>query len=619
MATLSDIINKLGGGIVYDERTKRFHDLTANYKMVSSEQALRQTTPGRPSRDGMTTQYVTQTSFDALRRDVYAMMSSIAQNAYIASNELRKSLEAQRKDTESLRKYENQVNEDRLEGIPRPGMMERIGGIAGAVGRGTRRAIGIAPYAIGGLGLAGLAAALAATLLNPETVRELDEAQREIQSVVSGVSRLATDIYNLRSEILLMAEIAGTVIGGLLGIRAINRFANRAAGRIQGSSAYQRMSSALQRMFNFNRAPPTPPATPSTSPSSAARPPAAANMNQPSARQPPGPAQSSVPRPGNMERPPPAPANDPNRGGSRLAPQPGQPSPPPPERVQTPAPGNRAPTSGSPRRIPGAGIARFSATAAGVALGLIPSIVYYATTTREERQVTDIEELGENTRQQALTIERTTLELNRLQRLPQENPARNTTLMQTQRRLIRDSRNRIDNNIRSLERLRREAQARIPFYERSIATERSNPYGINQEALDTATNELERHRRRLGLIETYLDDSRGLRLMINNPELIREMPSSETGTLTEEQRQQAVIALGQGSLTSERLAAMAMMARTPSEGGSGAIVLPPIIQRIQRQMPTAQPAQPTGPAGGPGGQQARPGANPLPGSAGAGQ
>ena len=611
MATLSDIINRLGGGIVYDERTKRFHDLTANYKMVSSEQALRQTTPGRPSRDGMTTQYVTQTSFDALRRDVYAMMSSIAQNAYIASNELRKSLEAQRKDTESLRKYENQVNEDRLEGTPRPGMMERIGGIAGALGRGTRRAIGIAPYAIGGLGLAGLAAALAATLLSPETVRELDETQREIQQVISGVSNLASDIYNLRSEILLMAEIAGTVIGGLLGIRAINRFANRTARGIQrGSTSTFR---AFQQIFGR-----TPTAPPSAPPSAAARPPAATNMNQPP-RPTPGSIQSNVPRPGNMERPPPTPANDPNRGAARLAPQPGQPSAPPPERVQTPTPGSRAPTSGSPRRIPGAGIARFSATAAGVALGLIPSIVYYATTTREERQVADIEELGENTRQQALTIERTTIELNRLQSLPQENPARNTTRMQTQRRLIRDSRNRIDNNIRSLERLRREAQARMPIYERLIATERSNPYGINQEALDTATNELERHRRRLGLIETYLDDSRGLRLMVNNPELIREMPSSETGILTEEQRQQAVIALGQGSLTSERLAAMAMMARTPLEGGSGAIVLPPIIQRIQGQT-TAQPA----PTNQPGAQspvapqsppQARPSPGPLPGAA----
>lgn len=609
MATLSDIINRLGGNVVYDERTKRFHDLTANYKMVSSEQALRQTTPGRPSRDGMTTQYVTQTSFDALRRDVYAMMSSIAQNAYIASNELRKSLEAQRKDTESLRKYENQVNEDRLEGTPRPGMMERIGGIAGALGRGTRRAIGIAPYAIGGLGLAGLAAALAATLLSPETVRELDETQREIQQVISGVSNLASDIYNLRSEILLMAEIAGTVIGGLLGIRAINRFANRTARGIQrGSTSTFR---AFQQIFGR-----TPTAPPSAPPSAAARPPAAANMNQPPRPTP--TIQSNVPRPGNMERPPPAPANDPNRGAARLAPQPGQPPAPPPERVQTPTPGSRAPTSGSPRRIPGAGIARFGASAAGIAIGLIPTINYYATTTREERQVIDIEELGERARNHAIAVERASLELNRLERLPLENPARSTLSMDAQNRQIRRSRNEVNSSIASLERLQRDAQNRIPFYERSIETEQNNPYGINQEALDTATNELERHRRRLGLIQAYLDEARGLRLMMNSAELRREMPSSEIATLTEEQRQQAVIALGQGSLTPERLTAMAMLARSPLEGGRGAIILPPIIQRIQGQTP-AQPAttqpgvqSPVAPQSPP---QARPSPGSLPGAA----
>lgn len=606
MATLSDIINRLGGNIVYDERTKRFHDLTANYKMVSSEQALRQITPGQPSRNGVATQYVTQTSFDALRRDVYAMMSSIAQNAYLASNELRRSLEAQRKDTESLRRYENQVNEDRLEGISKPGMMERIGGIASAVGRGTRRAIGATPTILAGLGLTGLAAALATTLLSPETVRQFDETQREIQNLASGISNLASDIYNLRNEILLMAEIVGTVIGGLLGIRAINRFANRAVRGIQrGSTSTYR---AYQRIFG--RTPTAPPPAP---PSAAARPPAAANMNQPTARPAPGAVQSNVPRPGNMERPPPAPANDPNRGAARLAPQPGQPSAPPPERVQTPTPGSRAPTSGSPRRIPGAGIARFGASAVGIAIGLIPTIHYYATTTREERQVIDIEELGESARHHATAVERATLELGRLERLPQENPARSTLSMNAQRRQIRTSTREVNNSIARLEELQRDAQNRIPVYERSVETERNNPYGINQESLDTATNELERHRRRLGLIQAYLDEARGLRLMMNSAELRREMPSSETATLTEEQRQQAVIALGQGSLTPERLAAMAMLARNPLEGGRGAIILPPIIQRIQGQT-TAQPATTQPGAQSPVAPQSPPQARPSPGA-----
>lgn len=602
MATLSDIINRLGGGIVYDERTKRFHDLTANYKMVSSEQALRQTTPGRPSRDGMTTQYVTQTSFDALRRDVYAMMSSIAQNAYLASNELRKSLEAQRKDTESLRRYENQVNEDRLEGNPQPGMMERIGGIAGALGRGTRRAIGIAPYAIGGLGLAGLAAALAATLLSPETVRELDETQREIQQVISGVSNLASDIYNLRSEILLMAEIAGTVIGGLLGIRAINRFANRTARGIQrGSTSAFR---AFQQIFG--RTSPTSP-IPST-PSSTARLPAAANMNQPTVRPTPGSFQSNVPRPGNMERPPPAPANDPNRGGSRLAPQPGQRPPPPPERVPSPTiePGSRAPTSrpaaGSPRRIPGMGLARIGGAASFMAT-LVPSIAYYMNTPREQQEVDDIEGLGENARNYALQFERATTELNRLRALPEEDPARSTLVIQANEQQINVSRDEVTNHVRRLQNVRDLAQQRRRNYELAITTEQNNPYGANQANIDNARRQLNRQERRIELAEAYLTEARGLQQMMNNSQLIREMPTSGAGVMTEAQRQQAVIALGQGSITSEELARQIQ---------TGVISLPPIQVRGSNQptptnQPGAQSALPPPPA-----MQPRPAGGGLP-------
>lgn len=564
MATLSDIINRLGGNIVYDKRTKRFHDLAANYKMVSSEQALRQITPGQPSRDGIATQYVTQTSFDTLRRDVYAMMSAIAQNAYLASNELRRSLEAQRKDTESLRKYENQVNEDRLEGTYRPGMMERIGGAARAASRGTRRAIGIAPYAIGGLGLAGLAAALAATQIDESVIRRLDEAQRQIQ--------------DLGSDILLAIEVVAGVIGGLWLFNRTRRLANRIVNRIERTRVYQRM---------LGRTPPTSPATPSTPSSAAARPPAAANMNQPTVRPAPRTTPSNVPRPGNIERPPPRPANDPNRGGSRLAPQRGQPSPPPPpERVPTPVaePSTRAPTSrpasGSPRRIPGTGIARIAGSV-GLMAALVPSIAYYMNTTSEQREVADIEELGENARNYALQFERATAELNRLRALPEEDPARSTLVIQANEQQLNVSRNEITNNVRRLQNARDLAQQRRRNYELSITTEQNNPYGANQSVIDDARRQLNRQERRIELTEAYLTEARGLQQMMNNAELIREMPTAGAGVMSESQRQQAVIALGQGTITTEELTRQIR---------AGVINLPPIQVRGSNQpAPTNQP------------------------------
>jgi hypothetical protein len=544
--------------------------------MVTKEKALKElTSSGRPSRIGAPTEYVTQASFDALRRDVYAMMSSIAENASIALNELKRALASQEKDTQLLLNYENRENEDRLEGR-RNGLMERIGDSARAAGRIGRRTLRATPYALGGLGLAGLAAALAATRLTPETIEQLDRIPRQIQE--------------LGPNLLLAAEIVGGVLGGLLLFRRLNRATNR-------------ISTAIRQAFS--RPPP--------GPTSATAPNAQRGTGGSAARG--GGAAGAAPR---IEPRIPVPATTPRplTAGQPLTPRPGvepRVSPPgrPPERVPTPAveggraPASRpsAPASGRPIRIPGAGIARL---AGNVMLGLAPSIAYYMTTTSEQREVADIEELGENARNYALQFERATTELNRLQGLPETDPGRSTLVIQANQQQINVSRREVDNQIRRLEHAREVSRTRIRNYERSISTERNNPYGANQNTINEAQSQLNRHQRRIELAEAYLTETRGLRLMMNNSELVREMPTSAAGRLTEEQRQHAAIALGQGTLTPERLASMV--------AGREAIVLPPIVQRVQRQTPSTQPQpQNTQPATQqqPSQQQRPSGGNPL--------
>jgi len=573
MATLSELSHSLDTTIVYDERTKRFHDLAMNYKMVTKEKALKElTSSGRPSRIGAPTEYVTQASFDALRRDVYAMMSSIAENASIALNELKRALASQEKDTQLLLNYENRENEDRLEGR-RNGLMERIGDGARTAGRIGRQTLRAAPSILGGLGLAGLATVLAATRLTEETIEQLEEYQRQLQE--------------LGPNLLLAAEIVGGVLGGLFLFRRLNRATNRISRTIRQA---------------FSRPPPGP--TSATAPNaqrgtgggSAARGGAAAGAG-------------AAPRIEPRIPIPPTTTPRPLTPGQPLTPRPGvepRVSPPgrPPERVPAPAveggraPASRpsAPASGRPVRIPGAGIARL---AGNVMLGLAPSIAYYMTTTSEQREVADIEELGENARNYALQFERATTELNRLQGLPETDPGRSTLVIQANQQQINLSRREVDNQIRRLEHAREVSRTRIRNYERSISTERNNPYGANQNTINEAQNQLDRHQRRIELAEAYLTETRGLRLMMNNSELVREMPTSAAGRLTEEQRQHAAIALGQGTLTPERLASMV--------AGREAIVLPPIVQRVQRQTPSTQPATQQQPS-----QQQRPsGGNPL--------
>ena len=573
MASLTDIANTLTTSIIYDERTKRFHDMAMNYRMVSSERARRELTAGVPNRIGDDRNYVTQSSFDALRRDVYAMMSSIAENSYLASNELRRMLVSQQKDTQRLLNRENRNLEDRAEGNDTRGnYTRRIGNVASAIGRGTRSTIRNLPNILGGLGLAGLATALAATQLSPELIQQIDEFPRQI--------------LRIADELMLAADITGAILGSYLafrGFRAINRFSQRLSQRI-----FPRQSSPAATR------PAAPPAPSRPAPPAPSRP------------APPAPSRPALPA---SSRPPPTPP--------RPAPTPPAAEPrPAPARAPTVEPGGRAPISGRPARVPGAGIARLSGVI-GTALTIVPTIAYYANTTREERQVNEIEEYGELARHYALGFERASADLERMRNLRPEDPGRNNLLMQAAQRQVRTYPNLVRANIRNLERSIGQSERLIQVAERSIQTERNNPYNRSgltpqsEELINSAERQIEFNRRRIELATAYLTEARGLQMMMNNPDLRREMPSSASGLLSEEERNQAMLALGSGSITSSELASRIAGLRNlePGMPATNRVILPPIVIRRQIQLPNPSPPAP---APAPPSAQARPSGNPPP-------
>jgi hypothetical protein len=208
-----------------------------------------------------------------------------------------------------------------------------------------------------------------------------------------------------------------------------------------------------------------------------------------------------------------------------------------------------------------------------------------------------------------------------MRNLRPEDPGRNNLLMQAAQRQVRTYPNLVRANIRNLERSIGQSERLIQVSERSIQTERNNPYNRSgltpqsEELINSAERQIEFNRRRIELATAYLTEARGLQMMMNNPDLRREMPSSASGLLSEEQRNQAMLALGSGSITSSELASRIAGLRM-SEGqmpSSGTIMLPPIVIPVRRQIQQPNPSPPPSPPSSQPSQQPRPptGQNPL--------
>ena len=95
----------------------------AKYREAMSNQNNRQGEMTRSDREASDTQYVPLSTFMDFRRDVYLYISQIAEMTRLGLEELQKLLNAQQRDTETLRRYEMEREENELE--KKPGLLER--------------------------------------------------------------------------------------------------------------------------------------------------------------------------------------------------------------------------------------------------------------------------------------------------------------------------------------------------------------------------------------------------------------------------------------------------------------------------------------------------------------
>jgi len=208
MANLTDAASLLQTSVVYDERTKRYHDMSRNYKMVSATDIASRI--GSPTRDGVSsrdTKYVSQETFEAFQRDVFSYISRTASFAREAIIELQRSLDSERKDTQTLESEEFKAAEERRERVKDgDGIMQRIGRAAGA---GIRSATGMSP--LGMLATGGTLAAI--TALSGLS----DEDITRIAKPIDDFIKMVEDISNKISE---YSNLITAVGAGLLGLAA---------------------------------------------------------------------------------------------------------------------------------------------------------------------------------------------------------------------------------------------------------------------------------------------------------------------------------------------------------------------------------------------------------------
>ena len=230
MPNFSDLGEKIGTNIVYDERTDRYHDLTKNYRMTRLPEGAKFGTMTKagvaipPATDkiqeNQATQYVPIAIFDSFKRDIYTYISQIATFARDGLIEIQRSVSAQQKDYEILQSSERMLAEEQQETKlektrdKKPGMLEKIRDKAVESGPGLLGFLAI------GTAIAGLIQALRMT---PEEIVDLGN------SIDNFVNRVKS-IYDTLSE---AADLIGKVLLGLgtflAGAALIRTMANRQA------------------------------------------------------------------------------------------------------------------------------------------------------------------------------------------------------------------------------------------------------------------------------------------------------------------------------------------------------------------------------------------------------
>ena len=250
MASLRSITQNNPDSIVYDERTKQYHDTANRYRMVkkSVAEAMRATvSSGAPTRGDEN--FVSQAAFDAFRKDISKHVSETARLTKIGLEELKKSFDYQSKETERLQRAVNRTDEESQE----QNKIEKISDTSESQERKRERRQnrrGMSMSSFLGLGAGGLLGAflLASMVLTPEQHQQIgesiDESLSEITSMVDTINRI-NDLLRPIAELM-----NGSSTGGAAGPNA------------NGAAIGQSMDNEMQ--FRPSTATSPPAATPTT-------------------------------------------------------------------------------------------------------------------------------------------------------------------------------------------------------------------------------------------------------------------------------------------------------------------------------------------------------------------
>lgn len=206
MPSLADVVQQLGPTILYDERTRRFHDMAQNYRMVSTSGVIAGT-PARADNRGISG-YVTQDAFNAFQAEIYLYIGKVAFFTREALVEMQRTMAGEQEDTESLRNDEQKSAEERRER-----RRELVRGALTNISSGTRQATGMGP--LGAL-FTGLFATLVGVLANTD-IERIRETFNSIGEVFDNIREFFNKLQEYSNIILAIgAALAAMVVANML-------------------------------------------------------------------------------------------------------------------------------------------------------------------------------------------------------------------------------------------------------------------------------------------------------------------------------------------------------------------------------------------------------------------